>query len=254
MCSSDLESPLYSSSANGHLTAVNMLISYGADVNAVSVPGSPLQIAARRGHVEVVEFLLAKGADPNLPGGDQFKQPLHEAAHNGSIAIVTLLLDHGADVNARAIYRGELPAIHYAALRGNVEVMKLLRERGAAAWPVEPITIAEIENADPVLINAMGAGCTPCHTYRPGGVGDRAPSLWNVVGREIASQEGFDYSPAMKSMTGSWDFEALNRYLADNYGSVPGTNSFNGTIKDRTKRIAAIAYIRKMADNPVPLE
>ena len=92
--------------------------------------------------------MLESGADPNLPGGEQFKTPLHESTHNGSMDIVTMLLDYGADVNARAKYRGELPAIHYAALRGNEDVVALLRERGAEAWRVEPITITELAAAD----------------------------------------------------------------------------------------------------------
>ena len=247
-------SPLYSASANGHLDAVKLLIAFGADVNTLQVQGSAMQIAARRGHVGIVEFLLASGANPNLPGGEHFKTPLHEAAHNGSVAIITLLLDYGADVNARAIYRGRIPPIHYAALRGNKEAMRVLQERGAHGLPAEPISIEELKTADLQLGKVVGITCTPCHTYTLDKPGERGPSLWNIFGREIASQEGFPYSPALKSMTGNWDVGALNMYLADMYGNVPGTDKFNATMLQRTERIAVIAYIRMMADDPVPLE
>ena len=49
---------------NGFVAIVNMLISYGADVNARDQKAvTPLHIAALRGHVNVVQVLLAAGAD-----------------------------------------------------------------------------------------------------------------------------------------------------------------------------------------------
>lgn len=252
----NVPTPLFFAAERGNLAAVDALLDSGADVNALTSRGSALHIAARRGRTEIVETLLRRGADPNLLGGDKMTRPLHEAAAGGSLETVILLLDQGADVNARTGYkgfRGEAPAIHLAALNGHDDVAALLRERGFQPWTPEPIAEGELAAADLALGKEMAVKCTPCHTYEPGKVGKRAASLWNIVGQKKASNPDFAFSPAMASQTGVWDYEELNRYLADAYGSVPGTSSYFTTIRDRAARIAAIAYLRTMADDPVPL-
>jgi len=247
------QTPLYFASDRGYPEAVALLIAYGAEVNALTFQGGALHIAARRGRLEIVKLLIDAGADPNLIGGERMRRPLHEAAYNGSIEIVTLLLDQGADVNGRTNFRGEEPAIHFAASRGNTEVEALLRERGFKPWTPEPITAAELASANLKLGRSEIQNCSPCHSFEPGGFGRRAASLWNMVGKPKASDTGMAYSDAMADMTGVWDFEALNIYLADVQGSVPGTVKYYGTIRDRSKRIAVIAYLRTLADNPIPL-
>ena len=57
----------------------------------------------------------------------------------------------------------------------------------------------------------------------------------------------------MKTQEGIWDYEALNQFLADVHGTVPGTIMYFGDEHDRATRIALIAYLRTQADNPVPL-
>jgi cytochrome c len=245
--------PLFFAAERGHPEAIELLLSHGAEVNALTLRGSALHIAARRGRIDIVKLLLDASADPNLIGGELYKRPLHEAAYNGSVEIVELLLNSGADVNGRTNYFGEEPAIHFAASRDHDAIVKLLRERGFQPWTPEPITAAELAGADLKLGWAEIQNCGPCHSFEPGGFGRRAPSLWNLIGKSRASDPGMAYSDAMADMTGVWDFEALNTYLADVQGSVPGTVKYLGTIRDRSTRIAAIAYLRTLADESVPL-
>ncbi|MGI9389191.1 MAG: c-type cytochrome, partial [Boseongicola sp.] len=100
--------------------------------------------------------------------------------------------------------------------------------------------------------------CSNCHLLEKDAkrTGERprrpGPRLWGVVGRKIASQE-FAYTEAMIELSGSWTFEQLNAFLADPAGTVPGTEMFDGYVKNRTERIALIAYLRTMADDPIPL-
>jgi len=246
--------PLYFAADRGHADAVALLIAYGADVNALTFQGGALHIAARRGRLDIVTLLLDAGADPNLIGGERMRRPLHEAAYNGSIDVVTLLLDRGADVNGRTNYRGQEPAIHFAATRGHTEVVELLKERGFKPWTPDPITREEFASADLAMGEAQFEACAAyCHARKPGKYGTRAGSLWNIVGKPKASDPGMVYSDAMKAMTGVWDFEALNVYIADAQGSLPGTAAYYTTIRDRAKRIALIAYLRTLSDDPVPL-
>lgn len=245
--------PLYFACQRGHLAAVEVLIAHGADVNRLAPWGGPLHAASRSGNTAIVELLIGSGADPNLLGGENNRTPLHDAARAGAAEVVRLLVRHGADPNARATGRDKGPVIHFAASRGHDEVVRLLRELGARPRQVEPITRAELEAADPALGRSEGAACTPCHTYTPGDPGERGPSLWNIVGRPVASEPDFPYTRPMQAMGGVWDYEALNRFLADVPGSVPGTAMYTGSVPDRTRRIAVIAYLRSMADAPAPL-
>ena len=243
-------SPLYFASQRKQAGAAAMLIEYGADVNSLSKWGAPLHVAAKNGDVEMVNLLLDHGADPNLPGGENYQTPLFFAAYGGSKEVVSLLIDKGADVNYRA--KNFEPPIHIAVSRGEFEIAEILRSAGFRPTPVEPIS-AELVGANIEVGRARAAGCTPCHTYEPGGMGRRAPSLWNIVGKPKASTKGFKYSSAMKAQEGTWDYEALNQFLADVHGTVPGTIMYFGDEHDRATRIALIAYLRTQADNPVPL-
>jgi cytochrome c2 len=95
--------------------------------------------------------------------------------------------------------------------------------------------------------------CRACHQAVEGknGVG---PSLWGVVGRAVASVEGFNYSDAMLSRGGTWDFAALNAFLTDPKGTVPGTKmSFPG-LKSEQDRLDVITYLNEIDGTPVPLQ
>lgn len=77
--------------------------------------------------------------------------------------------------------------------------------------------------------------CKACHKVEEGknGVG---PSLHGVVGRPVASLEGYKYSDAMKAFGEGgkvWDEATLTTYLHDPKKAVPGTKmAFAGLKKD----------------------
>ncbi|MEX0960970.1 MAG: cytochrome c family protein [Burkholderiales bacterium] len=95
--------------------------------------------------------------------------------------------------------------------------------------------------------------CSVCHVAQPGAAGGIGPNLWNVVGRAVASQPGFDYSESLKQVGGKWDYEKLNRYLFDPKLIAPeGRMPFPG-VKDDNERANLIAYLRTLSDAPLPL-
>jgi len=80
----------------GHKEISELLITKGADVNAInSVGDTPLHSAARAGHKDIVELLIAKGADVNAKD-NQGRTPLWWANHRGHKKIVELVRKHGA--------------------------------------------------------------------------------------------------------------------------------------------------------------
>ena len=74
-----------------------------------------------------------------------------------------------------------------------------------------------------------------------------------MVDRKIASEAGFNYSPALKGKEGDWTYDKLDAWLADPRAWAPGTRMIFAGIKDEKKRAAVVSYLRSLADNPAPL-
>ena len=95
--------------------------------------------------------------------------------------------------------------------------------------------------------------CQACHNFQEGQGPKIGPDLYNVVGRKIASVSGFNFSSALKSKNGTWDFDALNAWLTKPSAYAPGTAmTFAGLSNDK-QRADVIAYLDTLSPNPVPL-
>ena len=118
--------PLHGAASSGHIEAVRMLLSYGADAGAADEWGqAPLHMAAAGGHAEVAEFLLANGAPVNA-ADEQGYTPLH---HASSGAVTEVLLKAGADLSARS--NDGRTALHSATQSDHKDVAEPLLEHGA---------------------------------------------------------------------------------------------------------------------------
>jgi cytochrome c len=89
--------------------------------------------------------------------------------------------------------------------------------------------------------------CLACHSYLKDEPLQEAPPLWGVVGRKVASVEGFDYSPALKSLAGTWDRPRLDRFLTNPKAMVPGTQMTMGGIPDPAERAAVLDFLEQLA-------
>ncbi len=96
--------------------------------------------------------------------------------------------------------------------------------------------------------------CQACHTFEKGGPNRVGPNLWNIVGDERGKDRGnFNFSSAMKTKGGEWTYEELNKFLEAPRAYIPGTAMTFAGIKNDQQRADVIAYLRTLADKPVPL-
>jgi ankyrin repeat protein len=119
----------------------------------------PLHIAVQRSDRPMVEFLLTYETEDDDYGGivnsacGQHRSPLHYAAIAGNIEIVKLLLNHGAKINAEDFER-KTPLV-YAREAGNQEIVNLLVQRGGALVDYERLAIEAIEKGDKTVVEKL---------------------------------------------------------------------------------------------------
>jgi cytochrome c len=100
---------------------------------------------------------------------------------------------------------------------------------------------------------AQAKKCAACHSFEKGGPNKVGPDLFDVVGRPVASHEGFAYSPALKAFGGNWDYEKLNCFIHSPKDCVPGTKMTFAGIKKDSDRADVIAYLHSISPDAPPL-
>jgi ankyrin repeat protein len=124
---------LHRASELGRRDVAELLLTFGADVNARARNGlanTPLLCAVIGQHSDLVTLLLAHGADVNVRN-TAGSTPLHKAAIGGNARLVRLLLAHGAQVDARNT-GGQTPLVHALFLR-HAEVAAVLEQYTATS-------------------------------------------------------------------------------------------------------------------------
>ena len=113
-----------------------------------------------------------------------------------------------------------------------------------------------LARADPGAGQETAKLCGICHTWNKGAGTRVGPNLYGVVGRDIARDPGFSYSPALQQKGGRWSFNEIYEWIGDPGEWVPGNNmakmGFAG-LKDPQQRANVIAFLAKQSENPVEL-
>lgn len=126
-------------------------------------------------------------------------------------------------------------------------------EEAAAATPIAVL----LASADAATGEGVFKKCASCHSIEKGGPNKVGPDLWGVVGRPIASHEGFSYSAAItefsKGQSEHWTFDHLNAFLTAPKKHIPGTAMGFAGIKKDDERANLIAYLNSQSDSPLPL-
>ena len=87
--------------------------------------------------------------------------------------------------------------------------------------------------------------CMACHAVAEN-ENKFGPSLYNIVGQQVASVESFgNYSAAIKSSAIIWTEDNLRQFLREPQDFIPGTTMPYGGLQDSSKLKSLIAYLKK---------
>ena len=120
---------------------------------------------------------------------------------------------------------------------------------GAAAVPIATL----LATADVAKGEAVFKKCAACHTIAQGGPNGIGPNLWASMGKPHGHVAGFSYSDALKSVPGNWDFEGMDKWLANPKKYAPGTKMTFAGLGNPEERANLIAYLNAQGSNlPLP--
>jgi cytochrome c len=88
--------------------------------------------------------------------------------------------------------------------------------------------------------------CLSCHALAPGDEALEGPSLWQVVGRPVASLPGFEYSAALAALGGTWTRERLDRFLTSPQAFAPGTLMELGGVRNAADRKVVLDFLETL--------
>lgn len=113
----------------------------------------------------------------------------------------------------------------------------------------EVVSLAELlAGGDAAKGERVFSRCKSCHTVDNGAGHRVGPNLYNVIGAGFASQEGFNYSGAMKGAEGVWNYEEMDAWLTKPKVYIPGNKMAYGGLKKPEDRANVILYLRQYAD------
>lgn len=147
----DPDSAIHAAALHGEMDALNALIQRGVRIDLPVaaalgriddfrrlLPASSAEerhlamaLAAQYGHVEIVRVLLDAGEDPNRynpVGGHSHATPLHQAAGAGNLEMVRLLVERGARLDLKDVLWHGTPA-DWAGHEGKTEIEEYLRRK-----------------------------------------------------------------------------------------------------------------------------
>ena len=164
--------------------------------------------------------------------------------------LFALLILFGAKTATDLFFRAhapEKPGYVVAVADGGGE------QAAAQAEPEEVDLAVLLASADVGKGERQAKKCTACHTFDQGGANRIGPNLFGTVGRELGAVEGFAYSSALIEKGGTWDYEALDAFIANPKAFIAGTKMAFAGIKKADQRADLILYLREQGAEKPPL-
>jgi cytochrome c len=170
--------------------------------------------------------------------------------------LATLFVLKSVSLASGFIFHSEAPEKPGFAIVAAEETSAGAGGKAAAAAPETPIAKL-LQTADAKVGESIFKKCQACHDGTKGGPNKVGPDLWGIVDRPVAEHEGFGYSAAIKDFskggTEKWTYDHIYHFVAAPKKFIPGTAmGFAGLPKEKD-RADLIAFLRTLADTPVPL-
>jgi cytochrome c len=159
------------------------------------------------------------------------------------------IIASGSGVVSRILYHPHVPEENAYV----IEVPEAAAQKGEAATAEAVPLPTLLAQASPEKGASEAKKCAACHSEEKGGAIKIGPPLWGVVGRDIASIEGFAYSDALRGKEGQWTYENIFEFIPGPKAWAPGTKMAFAGIKSPEDRADLLAYLRTLSDQPVPL-
>ena len=122
-------------------------------------------------------------------------------------------------------------------------------EEGAAE--AGPSFAALLASGSAAAGEGVFAKCTACHSIAQGGPAGIGPNLYGVLGSGIGQHAaGFAYSSALSEKGGTWDYEAMDAWLASPRGFANGTKMSFAGLSSAEDRANVVLYLRENGGGP----
>lgn len=115
-----------------------------------------------------------------------------------------------------------------------------------AAAAVVAFTLPALADGDAAKGEKVFKQCKACHELETD-TNKVGPTLKGVIGRNIASVAGFNYSDAMKTYATTnpvWTDELFEAYITDPKKAVPGNKMSFAGVKKEDQRDDLLAYLK----------
>ena len=87
--------------------------------------------------------------------------------------------------------------------------------------------------------------CALCHTTNASDPPRLGPTLFNIVGRDAGTAEGFRYSAGFAGAKFKWDEQKLDQWLTDPQAMIPGAIMPYKQAKPEL-RVAIVSYLKEL--------
>ena len=86
--------------------------------------------------------------------------------------------------------------------------------------------------------------CSMCHTYIPGAGHSTGPNLFGLVGRNMGTAKGYNYSEAMEQRGNEiWSLEKIDKFVTQPQKFIPRTAMMFIGIADTTQRSQLLEFL-----------
>ena len=233
--------PLHQAAITGSVSISELLLSKGADINAINTQmNTPLHLAIQNGKDEVSKYLIEKGADLTIQNIVK-KTPLHLTVRHNRKAIAELLIAKGVAIDARDDM-GRTPLGLAARETGNVDIAALLISKGT------DVNVRDVDNWMPLNFAAWkgfngiiellldhkadydtSGGRTPQMLQFAAGCGSaRLFKMVSERGKDLFSNEATN-NVIMRNAIAGGSTEIVNMLIAKNIPIKNDANSFGWT-------------------------